>query len=136
MGSTHKSHGVRDRQAQLHLGALVGRGGGGAALGADGPLRVVEAESQPHLHRWLRSSSLVEATVPPFGILSFPRVRGVSDTKALATFLAQEQGVAVVPGEAFGAPGHLRVACGVPESTLVEGLVRLEAGLQAWLERA
>jgi len=100
------------------------------------PLRVVEAESQPHLHRWLRSSSLVEATVPPFGILSFPRVRGVSDTKALATFLAQEQGVAVVPGEAFGAPGHLRVACGVPESTLVEGLVRLEAGLQAWLERA
>ena len=100
------------------------------------PIRTIEAESQPHLHRWLRGSSLVESTVPPFGILSFPRIRGVEDTRALATFLAERFEVGVVPGEAFDAPGHLRVACGVPEATMVEALVRLEAGLQSWLEHA
>ena len=100
------------------------------------PIRAIEAESQHHLHRWLRSSALVESTVPPFGILSFPRVRGVEDTRALAVFLAERFEVGVVPGEAFDSPGHLRVACGVPEATMVEALVRLEAGLQSWLEHA
>ena len=100
------------------------------------PIREIEATSQPLLHRWLRESASIDAMVPPFGILSFPRVRGVKDTRALAAFLAAEFGVAAVPGEAFGAPGHLRVACGVPEATLVEALVRLEDGIRTWLERA
>ena len=100
------------------------------------PIRAVEAESQGHLHRWLRGSALVESTVPPFGILSFPRVRGVEDTRALASFLAERFDVGVVPGEAFDTPGHLRVACGVPEATMIEALVRLETGLQTWLEHA
>lgn len=98
-------------------------------------VRAVEAESRPHLVRWLRESTLVEATVPPFGILSFPRVRGVSDTRALQRYLADEWEVDVVAGEDFAAPGHLRVCCGVPEATLVEGLIRLENGLRVWHER-
>jgi aspartate/methionine/tyrosine aminotransferase len=100
------------------------------------PIRRVDAESRPHLDRWLRSSQAIEATVPPFGILSFPRVRGVEDTAGLARFLAEDFQVDVVPGEAFDAPGYIRVACGVPEATMVEGLVRLENGIRAWLERA
>ncbi|MEE8467196.1 MAG: pyridoxal phosphate-dependent aminotransferase [Planctomycetota bacterium] len=99
------------------------------------PVRRIEATSRPHLVRWLRESQAVEAHVPPFGILSFPRVRGVRDTRALQQMLAQEFEVDVVAGEHFGAPGYLRVSCGVPEATLVEGLVRLEDGLRTYLER-
>ena len=98
-------------------------------------LRRVEAEARPHLARWLERSRSVEGLVPPFGILSFPRVRGVSDTRALQRFLAAEWGVDVVAGEDFAAPGYLRVCCGVPEATLVEALRRLEDGLVAWRER-
>ena len=33
--------------------------------------------------------------------------------------------VAVVPGEAFGAPGHLRLSCAISDDDLDEGLTRL-----------
>lgn len=98
-------------------------------------VRAIEAESRPHLIRWLRESTLVESTIAPFGILSFPRVRGVDDTLALQEFLAEQWDVDVVAGESFGAPGHLRVCCGVPEATLVEALIRLENGIRNWHER-
>lgn len=100
------------------------------------PLRQVEQESRPHLVRWLEETAGVRAFVPPYGIISFPRIEGVRDTVALQRFLADSYGVDVVAGEYFGAPGHLRVACGVPEATLVEGLVRLGDGIRAWYERA
>jgi aspartate/methionine/tyrosine aminotransferase len=99
------------------------------------PLRRVEIESRPHLVRWLRETDGVEATEPPFGILSFPRVRGVADTAAFQGWLAAEHGVDVVAGEHFQAPAHLRVCCGVPEATLVEGLRRLGDALRIWQER-
>ena len=78
----------------------------------------------------------MEGTVPPFGIISFPRILGVDDTHALQRTLASEFGVDVVAGEYFGQAGHVRVACGVPEATFVEGLVRLSDGLRAFRERA
>ena len=99
-------------------------------------VRRVEVESRPHLVRWLEATRGVRAFVPPFGILSFPRIEGVDDTVALQRFLADSFGVDVVAGEYFGMPGHLRVACGVPEPTLVEGLVRLGDGIRAFHERA
>jgi len=96
------------------------------------PLRRVEAECKPVLDRWLRETPGVEAVVPPFGIFAFPRIQGVENTLELAEFLATEHGVDVVPGEYFGAPGHLRVGCGVPLATLEGGLERLTAGLAAY----
>jgi len=99
------------------------------------PLRQVECHSRPHLDRWLSETEGIEAHVPPFGIIAFPRVVGVQDTLALAEHLASEFGVDVVPGEYFGLPGHIRVGCGMPEATLVEGLVRLSDGIRSWRER-
>ncbi|MCP3917949.1 MAG: pyridoxal phosphate-dependent aminotransferase [bacterium] len=99
------------------------------------PLRRIEVESRPHLWRWLEECIEIEAHRPPFGILSFPRVRGVNDTVALQKLLAAEFGVDVVAGEFFGAPGYVRVACGVPEATLVEGLRRLSDGIRVYKER-
>ena len=99
------------------------------------PLRRVEAEARPHWRRWLASSPLVDAVLPEFGIIAFPRVKDATDTRALVRYLQAEHGVDVTPGEFFNAPGHLRIGCGVPEATLVEGLARLEAGLEAWQGR-
>ncbi len=96
------------------------------------PLRRIEAESRPHWLRWLVETEGVRSTVPPFGIMAFPRIEGVPDTRALQVHLAAQHGVDVVPGEFFGLPGHLRVGCGVPEATLVEGLERLARGIQSW----
>jgi len=99
------------------------------------PLRRVEAESRPHLLNWLRNSPSVLSTIPPFGILAFPRIERVQDTLGLQDLLAQEFDVDVVAGEHFGAPGYLRIGCAVPEATMVEGLLRLENGIRAWHER-
>lgn len=99
------------------------------------PARRAEAESRPHLVRWLAETTGVFGDAGPFGILSFPRLHGVRDTRALASYLAEQHLVDVAPGEFFGLPGHIRVGCGVPEATLTEGLARLSNGLRAWLER-
>lgn len=99
------------------------------------PLRRIERESRPHWARWLKETERVESSVPEFGLIAFPRIRGVHDTLGFSEFLAKEHGVDVVPGEFFGMPGHIRVGCGIPEATLVEGLARLSRGIQSWRER-
>jgi len=101
-----------------------------AALRA--PLDRVERESRPIWARWLASTSGIEAFVPEHGIIAFPRVDGVEDTLALSEHLVAEHGVDVVPGEFFGAPGHVRVGCGLPPARLEEGLARLDRGIRAF----
>ncbi|MFT7680426.1 MAG: aspartate/methionine/tyrosine aminotransferase [Planctomycetota bacterium] len=97
------------------------------------PVRVIEHESRPLLQAWLRDNPSFSAIDTPFGLLSFPRVRGVRDTAGLARHLAKNHGLDVVPGEFFGQRGHLRITCGVPAATLEEGLRRLSAGVESWL---
>lgn len=99
------------------------------------PARRAEQEARPHLLRWLSDTVGVQGEAGPFGILSFPRLSGVRDTRAFASYLAEQHLVDVAPGDFFGLPGHVRVCCGVPEATLTEGLGRLSNGLRAWQER-
>jgi aspartate/methionine/tyrosine aminotransferase len=99
------------------------------------PLARVTRESRPAWKQWLESTPGVEARVPEFGIIAFPRVAGIDDTLALAEFLVREHDVDVVPGEFFGLPGHLRIGCGVPRATLEEALTRVTRGLEAWRRR-
>lgn len=99
------------------------------------PLRNVQRSSRPPFEQWLRSTPGVTATVPEFGVMAFPRIEGVDDTLELADFLVREHQVDVVPGEFFAQAGHLRVSCGVPGATLVEGLERLTAGIEAYRKR-
>lgn len=95
------------------------------------PLRAVEARSRPPWAHWLATSSEVECVVPERGIMAFPYVVGARESRELARRLQREHQVDVVPGEFFGAPGFVRVCCGVPAETLVEGIGRLERGLAA-----
>jgi len=96
------------------------------------PLRRIEHESRPLWERWLSASDDFECHVARRGLIAFPRVIGVNDTRALVKFLQSEHGVDVVPGEFFGAPGYIRVGCGLPAESLREGLARLETGVRAF----
>ena len=54
---------------------------------------------------------------------------GKLDTFALSERLLLEQHIALVPGDAFGAPGYLRFSYTCDEDTIKAGLSRLAAGL-------
>jgi aspartate aminotransferase len=60
------------------------------------------------------------------GLLHRP-IRGVvsDSTDALAQHLLATELVAVVPGEAFGSPGNVRLSCALSDDDLHEGLARL-----------
>jgi hypothetical protein len=53
----------------------------------------------------------------------------IPTTEALCTYLLQAALVALVPGEAFGAPGTLRISYAASMETLTEALDRVEAAL-------
>ena len=71
----------------------------------------------------------LDGTIPPYGCMCFPRVVGVSDTRALARALLRDFDVLVAPGEYFGLSGHIRIGFGAEASGIETGLGRLEAGL-------
>jgi aspartate aminotransferase len=60
------------------------------------------------------------------------RLVGAADDNAFAEFLINETGVAVVPGSAFGAPGHIRLSFAASSDTLKDALGRM----QRWLAGA
>lgn len=66
--------------------------------------------------------SLLEATY-----LAWIDVRELGDIDTEAHFAAH--GVGLSPGAQFGEPTHVRLNFGCPRTTLVEGLARLQAGL-------
>lgn len=57
------------------------------------------------------------------------RAFGMADDVALAEFLLAEAGVAVVPGSAFGAPGHFRVSFATSLANLEKAIERFEKAL-------
>ena len=81
----------------------------------------------------------VRCAVPDGAFYAFPNVEGVlhrsygdrriETSLELAAYLLEQAYVATVPGEAFGAPGYLRLsyACGMP--TIEEGLARMRTAL-------
>lgn len=51
---------------------------------------------------------------------------GVGDDKQLGDWLLEELGLAMVPGSAFGAPGHMRLSFATDTDTLAKALDRLQ----------
>ena len=56
--------------------------------------------------------------------------RGIRTTTDLAAWLLDEAQVAVVPGEAFDAPGRLRICFAVDDPALDKALARLTTTLR------
>ncbi|HEX7945807.1 MAG TPA: pyridoxal phosphate-dependent aminotransferase [Phenylobacterium sp.] len=77
----------------------------------------------------LNAAGLLGGEIPPYGCMCFPRVVGVSDTRALARVLLRDFDVLVAPGEYFGLPGHIRIGFGAEANGIAVGLERLSAGL-------
>jgi aspartate/methionine/tyrosine aminotransferase len=85
--------------------------------------------------RMLRETPGVECPEPLGAFYCFPSVKGAlgrairgrtSTTSAeLAEVVLEEAEVAVVPGEAFGAPGYFRMSYALGDDDLVEGVTRL-----------
>jgi aspartate aminotransferase len=72
---------------------------------------------------------------PEGAFYAFPSFKGVlgkeirgrlpMDTLELATLLLEEAKVAIVPGEAFGAPGYARLSYALSDDDIVEGVSRI-----------
>ena len=57
------------------------------------------------------------------------QIAGTGDDNAFAEFLINDAGVAVVPGSAFGAPGHFRLSFAAATETLKDALMRMQRAL-------
>jgi aspartate/methionine/tyrosine aminotransferase len=83
----------------------------------------------------LRAIPGVTCVEPEGAFYAFPSVEGVLGRELrgrlpmtameLADLILEEAKVAVVPGEAFGAPGHLRLSYALGDDDLVEGVTRI-----------
>jgi aspartate/methionine/tyrosine aminotransferase len=74
----------------------------------------------------------VDCVEPQGAFYVFPDVSDVLDgrwasTDELATVILEEAGVALVPGESFGAPGHLRLSYATGEAEIERGMERIRA---------
>ncbi len=79
----------------------------------------------------LRAIPGVTCVEPGGAFYAFPNVsahlgNGVADTTALAKLLLEKQHLVVVPGDAFGTPGYLRLSYATSIDRIEEGLRRLE----------
>jgi aspartate/methionine/tyrosine aminotransferase len=78
----------------------------------------------------------VVCPMPEGAFYAYPSVKGllgreydgrVIDTSAdLAEYILEKAEVAVVPGEAFGSPGYLRLSYALGDDDLIEGITRLQ----------
>jgi len=74
----------------------------------------------------------VVCPTPEGAFYVFPAVKGllertgVASSAELAEYILEKAEVAVVPGEAFGAPGYLRLSYALGDDDLVEGITRLQ----------
>jgi aspartate aminotransferase len=86
--------------------------------------------------RMLNEIPGIECPEPTGAFYAYPSVKGVlgrevggrtpSTSAELAEVILEEAEVAVVPGEAFGAPGYLRLSYALGDDDLVEGVSRIQ----------
>jgi aspartate/methionine/tyrosine aminotransferase len=110
-----------------------------AAIAAlEGDLSAVEAmkvafdRRRKTIHAMLNEIDGVECPLPQGAFYVYPSVKGLlertgMETSAqLAEYILDKAEVAVVPGEAFGTPGYLRLSYALGDDDLVEGITRLQ----------
>lgn len=120
---------------QTHLCSNVANVSQRAALAAiTGPRESIEQMHEAFdrrrvtMHRMLGSIPGIVCLEPLGAFYAFPsfaRVAGSKSTLELAEEILTEALVALVPGEAFGAPGYMRLSYALGDDDLVEGLERL-----------
>ncbi len=87
-----------------------------------------------HLKAW-QDDRLVAGSLPEYGCIFFPNLIGIPDTLDFSSWLANEYGVIVAPGEFFGAAGHVRIGFAHSPEALDDGLSRFTRGLREFGRR-
>lgn len=109
-----------------------------AALGDDDTPRDAARDYQRRrtlLVNALNQIEGIDCPLPDGGMFAFPNVegllrdRGFTSSAVLAAWLLDTAHVAVVPGEAFNAPGRIRVCFAVDDHTLTTAIDRLNHAL-------
>jgi aspartate aminotransferase len=54
------------------------------------------------------------------------RLDGIDDDLQFAEYLIEKTGVALVPGSAFGCPGHIRISIATSMKNLENALIRIK----------
>ena len=127
---------------QSHLSSNVNNVAQAAALEAvSGSLDAVATMREAFdrrrrtMHEMLNAIDGVTCVEPQGAFYAFPSLTGLlnrplggrtpTTTMELAALLLDEVSVAIVPGEAFGAPGYARFSFALSDEDLVEGLERI-----------
>ncbi len=127
---------------QSHISSNVANVSQRAALAAvTGPMDAVEEmrvafdRRRQTMVRMLNDVPGIECADPGGAFYAFPNLSGLlgrdlggrtaETTMDLAALLLDEIKIAVVPGEAFGAPGYARLSFALSDEDLEEGLMRL-----------
>jgi aspartate aminotransferase len=122
--AAHVSHSTQCPTSFAQFGALE------ALTGPQKGVQEMVAEyrrRRDFIHDAVAALPRVSCVVPQGAFYLFPNVArhlraGMPTTLDLAQRLLEEKGVAVVPGEAFGAPGYVRISFARPLEELREGV--------------
>ena len=110
----------------------------GALAAVSGPRDCVQAMAEQfNLRRRLLSDGLraipgLELLPPEGAFYAFPDISSTGlDSMTICNRLLDEQGLAVVPGVAFGDDRCIRLSCAAGEATIADGLARLQRFIEA-----
>ncbi len=126
---SHETSNVANVSQRAALAAVSGD------LGAVAEMRRAFDRRRLTIHAMLNEIDGVGCILPEGAFYAFPSVEGLfgreirgrrpESSAELAKVAIEEAQVAVVPGEAFGAPGYFRMSYALSEDDLVEGVSRL-----------
>jgi aspartate/methionine/tyrosine aminotransferase len=84
-----------------------------------------------HIHGWLTAHPLIRCVTPRGAFYLFPDIAGllspdgIATSAAFAQALLEREHVVVTPGEAFDAPGYIRISYATSMAQLREGATRI-----------
>jgi aspartate/methionine/tyrosine aminotransferase len=126
---SHETSNVANVSQRAALAAV------GGDLSAVAAMREAFDRRRRTMHAMLNDIDGVECLLPEGAFYAFPAVDGLygrsirgrtcSTSAELAELAIDEAKVAVVPGEAFGAPGYFRMSYALGDDDLAEGVARL-----------
>ena len=128
---SHLSSNVNNIAQAAALEAVTG------TLDAAASMRVAFDRRRRTMVEMLRSIDGVTCLEPTGAFYAFPNMkalvgttiggRAITSTLDLASVILDEANVAIIPGEAFGAPGYARLSFALSDEDLVEGLGRIRS---------
>ena len=126
---SHETSNVANVSQKAALAAVAGD------LTAVAEMREAFDRRRRTIHSMLNEIDGISCIEPKGAFYAFPSVKGLfgreirghrpSSSSELAELAIDEGKVAVVPGEAFGAPGYFRMSYALGDENLVEGVTRL-----------